>query len=65
MAQAKIKAKEPSQIENPKGQSRQKLGEKTMGMEKIPQRTSWAKIIWQRKKKRKENNNKRDDNKQR
>ena len=36
-----------------------------MGMAKIPEGMSWAKIIWQRKKKRKENNNKRDDNKQR
>ena len=53
MAQAKIKAKEPSQIENPKGQSRQKLKEETMGMAKFPEGTSWAKITWQRKKKRK------------
>ena len=34
----------------------------TMGMTKIPIRTSWAKITWHGKKKRKKNDN---DNKQR
>ena len=33
--------------------TRKKLGEKTMGMAKIPEGTSWVKISWQRKKKRK------------
>ena len=42
----KIKAKEPHQIENPQRRSRQKLGDKTMGMVKIPEGTSWAKITW-------------------
>jgi len=35
-----------------KRQSRQKLREKTIGMVKIPQRTSWPTITWQRKKKK-------------
>ena len=40
-------------VENPKGQSRQKIGAKTMGMAKIPQRASWEKITWHGKKKKK------------
>ena len=42
----KNSAKEPHQIENPQRRSRQKLGDKTMGMVKIPEGTSWAKITW-------------------
>ena len=43
----------PNKVENPKGRSRQKIGEKTMGMAKILTRTSWEKVTWHRKKKRK------------
>ena len=64
-AQEKINAKEPLQIENPKGRSRKKLGEMTIGMAKIPARTSWAKITWQRKKKRKKQKKKKKKKKKR
>ena len=57
-AQAKIRAKKPCQVKNSKGRSKQKLREKTMGMAKIPKRTSWAKITWHRRKKKKNKDNK-------
>jgi len=39
-------AKKLRYIENLQGWSRQKIGKKTMGIAKIPIRTSWAKVTW-------------------
>ena len=56
MAQKKEKRK--IKTISKEGRSRQKLREKTMGMAKIPKRTSWAKITWHRRKKKKNKDNK-------
>ena len=58
MAKEKEKKKKKAcYVDNSKGRPRQKLrqklGEKTMGMAKIPKGMSWEKITWQKKKKRK------------
>ena len=49
----KVQAKKPRYVENPKGRSKKKIGEKATGMAKNPTRMSQAKITWNSKKDKK------------
>ena len=49
----KLRQKNPARLKNLKGQSRQKIGEKIMGVAKIPKMTSWAHGMEKRKEKEK------------